>query len=185
MSIYSKIELTATEQRFVDSFMDKDAIHPQSPTYWEIMKKFLTKWQTDHANKTAIITEAVATLSENILYKIYAVEADEAIEQLLDGTITGMVNKPHVKRAVRARRTSRLSLDQFLVSKADSVDALVLKSIQDNPHISRNELASTLNIRLCTICGCVRRLYNEDLIRVSGVKLDETSNRNVETLEVR
>lgn len=184
MSIYSKIELTETEKRFVDSFMNPD-LHPQNPAYWDIMKTFLNKWQVHHANKTALVTEAVAIMTENLLYKIYAVEADQAIEQLLDGTIGGMATKPNVKRAVRARRTSRLSLDEFMATKAGSVDALVLETIQNNPDISRSELAAVLSIRLCTICGSVRRLYNQDLIRVSGVKEDKESNRKVETLEVR
>ena len=78
-----------------------------------------------------------------------------------------------------------MSLDQFLTTKAGSVDALVLKTIQTNPHITRRMIAETLQIRLSTVCGSVRRLYNEDLVRVSGVTLDKDSDRKVETLETR
>lgn len=184
MSTYSQIKLTETEQRFVDSFMD-DSIHPQHVLYWETMRNFLVKYQTDHTNKTALITNAVATITENILYKIYSAEADAAIESILDGTMTGMATKPNVKRAVRVRRTSRMSLDQFLLTKADSVDAQVLNAIGTNPDVTRRELADLLSIRLSTICGAVRRLYNEDFIRVSGVKVDKDSDRKVETLAVR
>lgn len=182
--MYSKIKLTETEQRFVDSFMD-DNIHPQHQLYWIYMKKFLQKYVREHDQQTALITEKVYTICENILYKIGMAEADAAIESILDGTMTGTATKPNIKRAVRTHRTSRMSLNQFLTTKADSVDALVLKAIRNNPNITRRQLADTLQIRLSTICGCVRRLFNEDLIRISGVTVDKDSDRKVETIEVR
>ena len=183
MSTYSKIELNKVEQRFVDSFMD-DTIHPQSLIYWEMVKKFLQRYQADHANQTSLITESVAAICENILYKINMAEADAAIELILAGA-PGTATKPNIKRAVRVRRTSRMSLDQFLMTKADSVDAKTLSCIQANPNITRRELSERLEMRLSTVCGAVNRLYKDDLIRVSGVTVDKDSNKRVETLEVR
>ena len=79
---------------------------------------------------------------ENILYKINMAEADAAIEAILNGTMTGTATKPNIKRAVRVRRTSRMSLDQFLATKANTVNASILECIRNNPHITGRHIVT-------------------------------------------
>ncbi len=189
--MYSKIKLTETEERFVDSFMGDTNIHPQHQLYFTMMKKFLLQYQADKAiidhtaKSVSPLTTGALTICENILYKINMAEADAAIESILDGSMTGTVTKPNIKRAVRKNLTKAISYDHFMFTKGKTLGAKVLSFIQATPHVSRAQIANSLGIRLSSVCSIVNTLYKKNLIRVSGVTTDSDSEQTVETLEVR
>lgn len=189
--MYSKIKLTETEERFVDSFMGDMNIHPQHQLYFTMMKKFLLQYQADkaiidhQAKSVSPLTAGALMICENILYKINMAEADAAIESILDGTMQGTVTKPNIKRAVRKNLTKAMSYDQFMLTKGKTLAAHVLGYIRLNPDCSRRQIAQGLNIRVSSVCGLVNNLYKMNLVRVSGVTTDDESNVAVETLQVR
>lgn len=189
--MYSRIKLTETEERFVDSFMGDMNIHPQHQLYFTMMKKFLLQYQADKAiidhtaKSVSPLTAGALTICENILYKISMAEADACIESILDGSITGTATKPNIKRAVRKNLTKAISYDNFMLTKGKTLSAKILGHIRANPDVSRMQIAQNLGIRLSSVCGIVNGLYKKNLIRVSGVTVDPDSEQKVETLEVR
>lgn len=63
-----------------------------------------------------------------------------------------------------------------------NVDKKVYDIIVKNPGLSRYEITGRLSNRLSTICGAVNRLTNNGFVRATGTKIDEETQRQVETL---
>lgn len=79
--------------------------------------------------------------------------------------------------------TKRLSYESFQKSHGSSVAYKIYTFLkQENSPLSRAEIASKMGIRLCTVCGQVNAMAKAGLVEVVGTKVDETSEREVETL---
>lgn len=166
-----RLQLTDTEQNFLDKMIDTNIVHPGSAIYLDMVKKILTKLQAEYTQQTSLVSNRVNEIAESILYKIAAVEAEEFFEDLLSAT---------PKRKFPS--TKKLSLDQLLTDCAHNVDVTVLNAIKASPGSSRRMIANQTGIFLSTVCGSVNRLMKEEKVWVIGTMKDKDTNRSVETL---
>lgn len=78
--------------------------------------------------------------------------------------------------------TSSTKLKSYSLVNIPRTDSGVRALLIRKPDISRYDISVMMGIRLSTICGAVNRLIHNNLVAVSGTKLDLHSNRQVETL---
>ena len=77
--------------------------------------------------------------------------------------------------------TKALSYEALNIPEKDNQ---VLIALTQNPQSSRSELAKITKLRLSTVTGAVRRLMDNNFIKVVGQQRDNETDRMVEILEV-
>ncbi len=93
------------------------------------------------------------------------------------------IPKAPAKAASKApKSTKRLSYEAFKTENGTSVAHLIYKALKQDPAMSRTEIATSLQLRLSTVCGQIVPLMEAGLVQVSGTAIDENSNRTVELL---
>jgi len=89
-----------------------------------------------------------------------------------------------IKKQVKS--TKSLSYEQFQVENGTSVAHAIYKHLRTTKStLSRTEIADSLAVRLCTVCGQVNAMLTAGLLEVAGTKIDELSNRTVEILRAK
>ena len=123
-------------------------------------------------NKTSIsVKEALRT--ERMVHQYIAVSSGMQAETVTAETI---ISK-------RSKSTKALSYAQFQVKNGTSVAHSIYQRLKSSktPQ-TRYELASTMSIRLSTICGQITPMEIAGLVKVVGTKKDPITLRTVELL---
>ena len=112
----------------------------------------------------------------------YLAEADRIIDQILDPSYT----PAKAKRPTPARNVTKVkSYQEFIDQYASDVYSTIYSAVYNSTEsLSRRDIATATGLRLSTVCGSVANMLAGDVLYVDGTKLDEDSNRTVETLRL-
>ena len=143
-------------------------IKSQPAVYWD----FLETVMRDQLEK-ALVTNAAREIIDSILYKMAMVKANEEIEKMLTDPTYGEIPVENTKVASYNRVTNITGKHQA-----------IMQALRQNPEMSRREVASVLGWPINSVLPRVKELLELDLVKVTGTKYDEETERSVETLEM-
>lgn len=82
----------------------------------------------------------------------------------------------------RPSETKAKSFDQL--ANISDKHKQIIKALEDQPDLTRAELASVCDLRLSSVCGRVNELIKKKMVKISGTKEDKSSGRMVECLSL-
>lgn len=70
-------------------------------------------------------------------------------------------------------------------SIASDLHVLILKTLKEEPALSRSQLANRTGIKLSSVCARVRELLDAGEVVVRGTTWDSDTERNVQTISIK
>lgn len=159
--------LNNQQQVFLTRFMKPFNVQSTSPIYWDMVLKVI---QNQLLNPQVVISTNATILLESIVQSIAYAQIDDIMEDVLTSKITS------------TKSTSYNKTKEFTMTKCHN---LIVNALTSTPYApSRSDLAQITGLRLSAVCGRVKELIDQGMVQVIGTKWDDSSKRDVQTLEV-
>lgn len=160
-----------------------DVVYDESQFYRQEAKA-LTE---DFLKKFGIFVGLYNKLNSTALSVENALYDNDIVAQfrIVSGLMQNNVKSPKTASTgiKRPKSTKLLSYEQFQLENGTRAEHSIYKLLKkQNQGLSRTEIAKKLSIRVSTVCGAISRMMEAGLVTVTGIKIDEETNRKVELL---